>query len=51
MKKATMIVELVPEIMLYVDELIRKEIVTESKIPWMRRILMVKVEEVEKRKC
>ena len=46
-KKATIIVELVPEVMLCADELIKKEILTEAKIPWMRRILIVKVGKVE----
>lgn len=43
-KKATIIVELVPEADVTPDEDIKKEIMAESKIPWSLKILEVKIE-------
>lgn len=44
MKKATIIVELVPEADDTPNETIKKEILTEAKIPWSLKILEVKIE-------
>ena len=44
MKKATIIVQLVPEADVKPDEVIKKEILSDAKIPWMKKILEVKIE-------
>jgi len=48
MKKAIITIKLVPEADDTPDEDIKKEILSESKIPWMSETLSVKIESDEK---
>ena len=44
MKKAVITVELVPEADVVPDDIIKTQIEENAKIPWMRKILEVKIE-------